>query len=360
MSRSFKQFISFLVASFKSQLRNPSGWAFGFIFPLIFIVLFGFITTNNNQKINLGIVKNDSENYKVLKNSISSANIFELLEDENYQNLENKLQDGDLDGIIRFTSDKEVLLISNSNKPQNTAIITQTINQINNELTLKQNKIEEKTFKINLDQLNSREVRYIDFVLPGILGYSLLSSAIFGVGFSFLVFKKQQILKRLFVAPTRVWSFLLGQALARFVYIFLQVIMQIILASILFKFSPRNGLSGTVQMFVIMAIGLVVFLGFGYIVAGISKSDDTVAPIANLIVFPQFILAGTFFSTNNLPTWLSTIAKFMPLYNFNEAMRLISINGQNLWDVKVFTQISFLALWGIFAYIVAGKVFKVK
>lgn len=360
MSRFFKQFVSFLVVSFKSQFRNPSSWTFGFLFPLIFIVLFGFISNNSTNNIELGIVKSDFAIYNSLKTSLSQTSAINIEESEAYEDVKVELEAGNLDAIIRIVSDKEIELISNANKPQNVNVVIQIINQINNQTTLDQNKITEKSFKVSTSQINSREIRYIDFVLPGILGYSLLSSAIFGVAFSFLVFKKQQILKRLFVAPTSIWAFLLGQSVGRFVYIFLQVLLQVALASIFFKFSPRDGISGLIQMIIVMAIGLIVFLGFGYIVAGISKSDDAVSPIANLIIFPQFILGGTFFSINNLPNWLANIAKFMPLYNFNEAIRQIAINGENLWDVKVLTQVGFLIVWGIFAYTLSSKVFRIK
>ena len=105
---------------------------------------------------------------------------------------------------------------------------------------------------------------------------------------------------------------------------------------------------------------MLVFLSFGYFVAGIAKNDDVVAPVANLIVLPQFILAGTFFVVETLPNWLQIIVRFLPLYNFNQAMRYVAIDGLNIWNVDVLIQLGFLLAWGVVGYFLTSKVFKIK
>ena len=128
----------------------------------------------------------------------------------------------------------------------------------------------------------------------------------------------------------------------------------------MFDFNPRGGYVGLLQILVVIALGLIVFLGFGYLIAGLAKTDDTVAPAANLIVFPQFILAGTFFEISTLPSWLEVIAKFMPLYNFNQAIRFISIDGLNISSPEVLLQLAFLIIWGIIIYFISSRVFKIE
>lgn len=97
-------------------------------------------------------------------------------------------------------------------------------------------------------------------------------------------------------------------------------------------------------------------MGFGFVVSGIAKSESTIPPISNIITLPQFLLAGTFFSTDAFPSWLQVISKVLPLTYLNDAMRKVAFEGAGLWDVK--QQILVLVIWGIGIYAVAVKVFK--
>ena len=110
------------------------------------------------------------------------------------------------------------------------------------------------------------------------------------------------------------------------------------------------------EMLVLSLIGLIVFMGFGFIVSGLAKNESTIPPFANLITLPQFLLAGTFFSIDAFPSWLQIIARVLPLTHLNIAMRSVAFEVAHLWDVK--NEIGILILWGVVAYAVAIKVFK--
>jgi ABC-2 type transport system permease protein len=107
---------------------------------------------------------------------------------------------------------------------------------------------------------------------------------------------------------------------------------------------------------VLSFIALILFMGFGFIVSGIAKTESTIPPLANIVTLPQFLLAGTFFSIDVFPSWLQPICKVLPLTHFNDAMRKIAFEGAHLTDCL--TQIGILALWAVVVYAVAIKVFK--
>jgi len=389
MPRNFRQFFSFFINSFKAQFRTPSSWVWGFIFPVIFIVLFGFVSMNPETSIAVGFIQNDQElTTKIISNYEQIGSIYNIRKSTNRDELLESLKNGSLDVVIEVESANLVKTYINSAQLQNIQVFYQTLEKINKQLVLEElsssdfriqstqtvvdsagessieyqdvNTIPKNFFQINSEDISNQEVRYIDFVLPGILGYSLLSSAVFGVAYSFLSLRKTQVLKRIFAAPTITSAFILGQSMSRFIFIFSQTLLQIAIAYLVFDFRPAGGYMAYFNIVLIMFIALAVFLSFGYIVAGIAKSDETVAPLANLIVLPQFILAGTFFAPDALPGWLQTAIKFLPLYNFNQAMRFVTIDGLDLWNFKVLAEISFLIAWGIFGYFVASKVFKIK
>ena len=121
-------------------------------------------------------------------------------------------------------------------------------------------------------------------------------------------------------------------------------------------------------MLVLSFIGLLVFMGFGFIVSGLATSDSTIPPFANLITLPQFLLSGTFFPIDVFPNWLQIIAKILPLTYLNQAMRSVAFEGMHFWQVTMrinllshyyeMPVIFILLLWGIVVYFAAIKVFR--
>jgi len=110
------------------------------------------------------------------------------------------------------------------------------------------------------------------------------------------------------------------------------------------------------NMLVLSVIGLIVFMGFGFVVSGVAKNESSVPPIANIITLPQFLLSGTFFPIAVFPGWLQPISKALPLTYLNDAMRKVAFEGANLWEVN--HQILILLLWMLIIYTVAVKTFK--
>jgi len=188
------------------------------------------------------------------------------------------------------------------------------------------------------------------------LGFSLLSSGVFGVAFMFFSLRNTLVLKRFFATPISRTYIVLGEGLSRVIFQMVTAIVIILAGRFMFGFTLINGMQTFLEMLFLSFIGLLVFMGFGFIVSGLAKSDSTIPPFANLITLPQFLLGGTFFSIDAFPKWLQPISRAMPLTHLNTAMRSVAFEGQNLWNIR--TEIGILLLWGIAVYIVAIKVFK--
>src|SRR4029079_18290642 len=190
-----------------------------------------------------------------------------------------------------------------------------------------------------------REYKTIDFILPGQLGFSLLSAGVFGVAFMFFSLRNTLVLKRFFATPINRTFIVLGEGLSRVLFSMITAVVIIVLGWLMFGFTLVHGFETFLEMLVLSFIGLLVFMGFGFIVSGLAKSDSTIPPFANLITLPQFLLGGTFFSVEAFPKWLQVIAKVLPLTHLNTAMRSIAFEGLHLWDVR--SEIGILILWGI-------------
>ncbi|OQA07088.1 MAG: ABC-2 type transporter [Bacteroidetes bacterium ADurb.Bin397] len=211
-------------------------------------------------------------------------------------------------------------------------------------------------FDYQKDVKEVRQYKTIDFILPGQLGFSLLSSGVFGVAFMFFNLRNTMVLKRFFATPISRTFIILGEGLSRVIFQMITAVVIILAGYYLFGFTLINGVQTFFEMLLLSFIGLLVFMGFGFIVSGLAKNDSSIPPLANLITLPQFLMGGTFFSIDAFPKWLQPISRAMPLTHLNSAMRKVAFEGQHLWNVRL--EIGILLLWGIGAYIVAVKVFK--
>ena len=224
-------------------------------------------------------------------------------------------------------------------------------------------KIDKQKFKTNAttahivkERSEVREYKTIDFILPGQLGFSLLSSGVFGVAFLFFNLRQTLVLKRFFATPVKRTFIVLGEGLARVIFQLMTAVIIIGLGRFAFGFTLVHGLWTFLEIMILSFIALVVFMGFGFIVSSVAKTESTIPPFANIITLPQFLLAGTFFSIDAFPNWLQPLCRILPLTHFNDAMRKIAFEGATLLDCG--KQLGILALWGVGIYIVAIKVFK--
>ena len=207
-----------------------------------------------------------------------------------------------------------------------------------------------------ISQIPGRAYKTIDFILPGQLGFSLLSSGVFGVAFLFFNLRQQLVLKRFYATPIKRAYIVLGEALSRVIFQLLTAIIVIGVGNFAFGFTLVHGLATFATIMLLSFIALILFMGFGFIVSGLAKNESTIPPFANLFTLPQFLLAGTFFSVEAFPTWLQPICNALPLTHFNNAMRNIAFEGAPL--AACGKELLILGLWIVGVYAIAFKTFK--
>lgn len=188
------------------------------------------------------------------------------------------------------------------------------------------------------------------------LGFSLLSTGVFGTAFLFFSLRQTLVLKRFFATPVRKFNILLGEALARLIFQLLGAIFLIVIGYYFFNFTIIHGFETIFELLVLSAFGLIIFMGFGFIISGISNSESSIPPLANIVTLPQFLLAGTFFPIDVFPNWLQPFCRILPLTHLNNALRKVAFEGDRLWQLP--KELLILAVWGIVIYAVATRVFR--
>lgn len=362
-----KAMLAITKASLRSILRSPSAIVFSFVFPFIFILVFGFIGNGGGRQSYRTILDpgSDTSNalYAALKNSQQIR--FVQYKDSMAQKLD--MQKGRIAGTIKIIKNDissvapySIRLTSTTSSndawPQLKTFLESTVNQVSNNLYKNRPAYASFDFNYERDITSIRQYKTIDFILPGQLGFSLLSAGVFGVAFMFFNLRSTLVLKRFFATPIRRPYIILGESFSRVIFQMLTAIVIIGVGHLFFGFTLVKGFQTFLEMLVLSFIGLLLFMGFGFIVSGLAKNDSTIPPFANLITMPQFLMGGTFFSIDAFPKWLQPISRAMPLTHLNDAMRSVAFEGNNLWDVK--NEIGILLLWTVAVYIVATKVFK--
>lgn len=358
-----KALLAITRASLRAILRSPSAVIFSFGFPLIFILVFGFMT-DTKPTIKVGISPDtDTSASNVMYQLLKQHAIIRIV-DKKPNELRSDLEKGRITAILSIRSTDQAAfpkyileIISSTAGADKIGLLQSTLRDISATLTQQNATSIAQYAEIRMAPVSSGRIyRTIDFILPGQLGFSLLSAGVFGVAFVFFNLRQTLVLKRFFATPISRSSIILGEGLARVLFQLSTAVVILLIGHLAFKFTLVNGWITFVELLVLCAVGLIVFMGFGFVVSGMARNESMIPPFANLITLPQFLLAGTFFSIDTFPVWLQPVCRILPLTHLNNAMRNIAFEGSHLTDCG--KELGILIMWGILIYSLAVKVFK--
>ena len=353
--------LAIAVASFRSIIRSPSAVVFSLAFPLIFIIVFANIG-GGAVKVDVGVAKTcDTTSADSLYQRLKQIPVINLVKNQTTAEMASNLSKGDLDAIIdvqrHATAPYFTLNIKYTTaSAQKDGVLKSLLEGMFFRINSRGNTAPQPIAELKEATVTGREYKYIDFILPGMLGFSLLSSGVFGTAFVFLSLRLTLVIKRFFATPVRKYSIVLGEAIARLVFSWIGALFIITVGHFFFGFTLVHGFITVANMLILSALGLIIFMGFGFIISGIAKNESTVPPLSNIITLPQFLLSGTFFATTAFPSWLQGLSNILPLTYLNHAMRQVAFEGAGLGDVT--KDLLVLGIWFIVVYAVAVKTFK--
>ena len=364
-----KAMLAISKASFRAILRSPSAVIFSLVFPLIFILVFGFIK-GNSIRLEVGI-NPSCDTTTVIYDLFSKLPNIDIAKNQTRSEMEDLLHKGRIDAVLNiYKSDNKntrVVEVTTSKASREKGLFVKSIlvNMVDKQnlyYLREQNKninANEQSFsptELKETEVQGREYKMIDFILPGQLGFSILSAGVFGTAFIFFSLRQTLVLKRFFATPIRRTYIVLGEALSRLVFQLIGSLIIIILGKYFFGFTLIHGLKTLVEMLMLSAMGLIVFMGFGFVVSGIAKSESVIPPLANVITLPQFLLSGTFFPVDAFPGWLQSISKVLPLTYLNDALRRVAFEGASFASIS--HQLLIISIWGLVVYIAAIRFFR--
>ena len=195
--------------------------------------------------------------------------------------------------------------------------------------------------------------RYIDFLIPGLLGMNLMGSGLWGVGFSVVQARTKKLLKRLMATPMRRGHYLLSFILSRLLFLFLEIAALVGFGWLMFGVGVRGSY---VALALITVLGALSFAGLGMLVASRARTIEAVSGLMNLVMLPMWILSGTFFSYARFPDAMQPFVKALPLTALNDALRAVMIDGTGL--MRLGTPLAIVAGWGAVSFVIALQIFR--
>jgi ABC-2 type transport system permease protein len=349
-------------ASFLSSIRNKTSLFFNFFFPFIFITIFGVLGSDNmsfdiafyDRSVKEGPVFEALKEVDVV-NLVMDKSDEEILEDLNKGRIGLAL-DIQKSSNFEYIPTYNITMYKSAANPDEASTLASVVNGIVNSINMSSVPENQRIVDISEELVEGRKYQQIDFILPGQLAFALLTNALFGISFGLLSMKKELIIKRIFASPAEKWTILFSEAVAKLGIGFMQAVLIIAVGYFLFDFTLANGIYTFISMLILSVIGLIVFLSMGLFIAAVSKNEDSVAPISNLIMMPQLFLSGAFFPIEAFPKLLQPIALILPMTLLNDSLKLVAFEGVSI--VETLPKIGMLLLWGVVLYILNIFLFK--
>jgi ABC transporter DrrB family efflux protein len=195
--------------------------------------------------------------------------------------------------------------------------------------------------------------RYIDFLVPGLLGMNLMNSGMWGIGFAIVEMRQRKLLKRFVASPMRRTDFLLAMGSSRLVLMLIEVVLLLGFGVLVFHMRVAGSL---LAILLIGALGAVSFGGIGLLTASRAQKIETVSGLINLVMMPMWIFSGVFFSYERFPQIVQPAIKALPLTALNDALRAIILQGETLSSQA--GRIIILAVWGGLSFVLALRWFR--
>ena len=195
--------------------------------------------------------------------------------------------------------------------------------------------------------------RYIDFLIPGLLGMNLMGSSIWGLGFSIVTARSKKLLKRLMATPMSRAQYLLSYMFSRLFFLILEVATLVGFGHWAFGVPLRGSVA---TLFLICLLAALSFGGLGLLTASRARTTEAVSGIMNFIMLPMWIFSGVFFSSANFPQAVQPFIKVLPLTAVNDALRANMLEGASF--AAVTPQIVIILTWGVVTFFAALKLFR--
>ena len=361
------QVLGYTAFLLRSYARDRTALFFGFLFPLLFMALFGVLNFGGSMRVDLAVVDEArNEQSATFIENLRKIETLRLTTGERTAELA-KLSAGDLDLVLVIPGDFRIArpgptvilgvvptltLYQSSARPEESAVGAAILNSVINEMSFAITGTR-PVVTLKREEVTGRNLKYVDFLTPGILGMTIMQLGISGVAFSFVAERQRGVIRRVMATPIPRRNYMAAHVLQRLILAVVQVLILLAVAVFAFKVTVVGSLG---SLLFVAVLGAVVFLCLGFAVTGLLSTENQAAVVTQVVTLPQLFLSGVFFSRDAVPAFLKPIADLLPLTFLNDALRDIATTGATLADVS--SQILGLVVWAVVSFTAAYRLFR--
>ena len=305
----FKRFFAVIKARNIEFFRDRSSLGWNLLFPILILVGLSFIFSGDGKAVyKVGVLNTES-----VQSTFMETRYVEFIDYEDSTLATLKLEQHAIDFIVDFSEEAYWV---NQGSPNSYLIEKIFLGQHTDFKRL---------------ETNGKKIRYVDWILPGILGMNMMFSCLFGVGYVIVRYRKNSVLKRLKATPLSAFEFVSAQLVSRiFIVMFMSSVVYIG-CNFFFDFYM---LGSYFDLFVIAVLGAISLISLGLLVASRSKSEELIGGLLNLSSWPMMLLSGVWFSLEGAPNAVKIIADFLPLTHLVAGARKVITEGATLADIS--------------------------
>jgi ABC-2 type transport system permease protein len=316
-----ERFFLVLVANVKMVVRNRSGLFFSLFFPLLFMVIFGLIFGNSGN----ARAKLDAVGSGPLVSALGRSEAVDLRLVATAPEARQAVADGKVDGALVVAGPRATLYYSNT-YPAQAASLRGVVQGVADAVNLRATG-RPPALTVGAFAVESASLKYIDFLVPGLLAMALCQSAVFGVAGALVSYRERGMFRRLRVTPLPISHFAAARIVAMVLLALAQTVVLLAVGKVAFGIHLGIDLAGLVPLVV---LGALCFVTIGFLVGAVSKNEEAAAALGNLITLPMVFLAGVFFPLTTAPAWLREVSRFLPLTYLADGLRDVAIRGESI------------------------------
>ncbi|MCH2120144.1 MAG: ABC transporter permease [Pirellulaceae bacterium] len=350
MMTTFNPLKQLILARLREFTREPAAvfWVYGF--PLIMILALGIAFRSEPiEVVHVGVEEGES-----------ATTLLESLEESERFNAV-VVSATDAAGLLR-TSKIEVLVRGVSGESMGEPVMEYQFDPSRPGSLLARNAVDDYMQRAagRKDVLESRDIevreagsRYVDFLVPGLIGMSLMGGGMWGVGYAIVDLRIRKLLKRFLATPMKRSHFLAAMMISRLVFMLPEFVVLLFFARVVFGVTSHGGY---VAVMILILLGAVEFAGIGLLVASRAATIETVSGLMNLVMLPMWILSGIFFSNERFPDLMQPIIQILPLTPLINALRGVMLEGASIMSLG--PELLTMGVWAVVTFAIALATFR--
>ena len=340
-----------IVADLKMMVRNRQAIFWALMFPILFTVIFGLFRFDDIGDAEVAVLGGGQA--QPFREAVEDAGALTLNDEfATEATAREAVVDGDLDFLMLVDRRGGVRLLFDESEADRNSVFLPIVRQIVDEINLRASGAPPR-YNLVISGIEGTEVKYYDFVLPGLVGMAVMTYGIIGLGGTVAQYRGQRILRRILATPLNPKMFLAALVMAHLVLAVVQSSLVLLVGTLLFDGTVRGNL---LWIYFFVILGNLTFLNIGFMVAARVETAEAASGLGNAVAMPMMFFSGVFFPTASLPWILPILTKILPLSPMVEAIRGIAIDAAAITDHL--TELGMLAGWALVTFLIAARMFR--